>query len=128
VELESGNGGDTTKSTSLGFGWPNRWVHEGAGVMAMLCARWHGLRCGSCSVVHHWSWRRRWETKEEEKSSCSGGGTSRERVQQCGARFSLLQACTSDVVALYVRTGSHTTLSIRHWLAMKTTEDFGFKF
>jgi hypothetical protein len=42
--------------------------------------------------------------------------------------FSLLQACTSDVVALYVRTGSHTALSIRHRLAMKTTEDFGFKF
>jgi hypothetical protein len=42
--------------------------------------------------------------------------------------FSLLQACTSDVVALYARTGSHAALSIRRRSAMKTTEDFGIRF
>jgi hypothetical protein len=42
--------------------------------------------------------------------------------------FSLLQACTSDVVVLYVCIGSHAALSIRHRSAMKTTEDFGFRF
>jgi hypothetical protein len=59
AELESGNGGDTKNPTSPGFGWPNRWVHEGAGVVAMLCARWHGLRCGGCSVACRRSCRRR---------------------------------------------------------------------
>jgi hypothetical protein len=42
--------------------------------------------------------------------------------------FSLFQACTSDVMALYTCLASHVALSIRHQLAMKITEGFGFRF
>jgi hypothetical protein len=42
--------------------------------------------------------------------------------------ISLFQACTSDVVALYTCPASHVALSIRHRLAMKITEGFGFRF
>jgi hypothetical protein len=42
--------------------------------------------------------------------------------------FSLLQACTSDTVALYTRVGSHAVPFLWHWSAIEATDDFKFEF
>jgi hypothetical protein len=67
VMVLGGTGGKTQDTTMPSHDWANRWVCDGAEVVAMLCTRWQGLWCGGCSVAHCRSWRRHWEAKEEEK-------------------------------------------------------------
>jgi hypothetical protein len=62
-----GTGGKTQNTAMPSHDWANRWVCDGAEVVAMLCTRWQGLWCGGFRVVRHRSWWRHWEVKEEEK-------------------------------------------------------------